>query len=150
VSRRPLVAGVTRVEALADLDSCDLLMSCHLLEHLSDPLHEIVSYEKARYLYLEVPFGVPQASRLRDAATQGAKLLSGSRFAWRLLTEAAAGRASAPWTQPLRMSEHQNFFTHAGLRRIAERAGRSVMALDEVEIAAPDGGRIKVLRVLAE
>lgn len=148
-SDRRLVPGVERREALTDLESADLLISAHVLEHLADPSSEISSYGMARWVYVEVPAGVPQLSFWRTTATLVANCISWSPTLWRGVTGPASGRTSGVSRQILRQSEHLNFFSKKGIQTMLEASGRTPVVVEECSILGPDGAQVACLRALA-
>jgi len=121
----------------------DLVMACHVLEHLSDPaaqleiLFELVGASGA--LYVEVPLERPD---LRWAGVwpwhrRGLSWLAGHR---RLLTLVdlhstwfRIRRNLVPPGGFLKASEHLNFFTTDSLRALMTRKGFQVLACEEMQ-----------------
>jgi hypothetical protein len=147
-SQRTLEKGVIRVDSAAEVNSPDLIMSCHLLEHLSDPMTELEAYSHARWVYVEVPSGTPNVSMSRRASTYLSYVLAASPALWRRIARPAAGRSSGLRSQPLRLSEHVNFFTPAGIETLMRNAGLDVVGVQTASIASPDGGEVEVLQAL--
>ena len=111
-SNRPLANGVTRVQELDELDNVDLIIYAHILEHIKDPIIEIEKLsKKSRYVYVEIPFGVPEPSKIRKSKLFQLAVVSASLFpkVWAYLSMPVAGRLTS--AHILRQSEHLNFFS---------------------------------------
>ena len=68
LSNRTLVSGVQRISSLKELESVDLIIYAHVLEHVTFPARELETFlSMARYVYVEVPYGVPILSRQRKS-----------------------------------------------------------------------------------
>lgn len=147
-SKRALEAGVMRVDSASEVTAPDLIMSCHLLEHLSDPSAELKAYSHARWVYVEVPSGTPDITPSRRASTYISYALAASPALWRRIARPAAGRSSGLRSQPLRLSEHVNFFTPEGIGTLMRSAGFTVVAVEIASIASPDGTEVEVLQAL--
>lgn len=147
-SQRELEHGVLRVDNPSQVPSPDLIMSCHLLEHLSNPQAELQKYADARLVYLEVPSGTPSITAVRRATTYLSYVLAAAPVLWRWVARPAAGRSQRLWLQPLRMSEHVNFFTPEGIATLMREAGLSIVAVEVASIASPDGSTVEVLQAL--
>lgn len=150
VSGRQLVSGVQRVSSSEEIPTLDLIISAHLLEHVSDPVSEVKSYARAKYVYLEVPSGVPSLGAFRSVLSRCALIAAYSPQAWRLVTAPASGRSGTTRRQVLRQSEHINFFTMAGVAELLSASGRSILALETDLMPTPDGIDAAVIRVLAQ
>lgn len=94
VSDRQLAPGVQRVSQVDDLNHWDLVISAHLLEHVTNPVSVVKTYANADYVYLEVPAGVPSITRRRSYLTRGALPLAYSPRTWRMITAPASGGPS--------------------------------------------------------
>jgi hypothetical protein len=144
-SNRPLASGVTRVQDLEELDDVDLIIYAHILEHIKDPIMEIEKLsKKARYVYVEIPFGVPEPSKLRKSRIFQLAVVSASLFpkVWAYLSIPAAGRLTS--AHILRQSEHLNFFTIKSMQVIAKQLNLDCR-LRECDIPTPD---LKIARVI--
>lgn len=69
---------------------------------------------------------------------------------WRRIARPAAGRSGGLRAQPLRLSEHVNFFTPEGISTLMKNTGLDVVAVETASIASPDGGEVEVLQALGE
>ncbi len=144
VSNTSPAKGIVRIDSWKSLEGhrVDFVMVCGILEHLNDPLeflNELVSNVKEintkfksatpTLFYLEVPAGIPI---LRPKWFQAFSLFCARfKFAWRIIGELQTRKWAK--TSPLRIAEHIQFFTATGLSTLAERAGLTVLSLEEYE-----------------
>lgn len=148
LSARELVQGVSRVSRLSDLKSVDLIIYSHVLEHVANPsqiLSELLL--RAKFVYVEVPWGVPLASRLRRSRFVQfcVLILSFSAISWSRFSKPSAGRKST--SRMLKQSEHLNFFVEETLNYLASSLMCKVKVSTSV-IPTPDGGESKVIQAL--
>lgn len=147
-SEKDLKEGVVRAGSLDEVDSPDLIIYSHVLEHVSDPLLIISTFlEKTKSVYVEVPFGVPSISRDRKSLVQFLKKLTHSFKIdrWILDTEPKAGRVNINGV--LIQSEHINFFTEDTFKRMAESLDATV-DIGVTTIPTPDKSTARVIQVL--
>lgn len=149
VSSRNLCAGVRRARVLAEVLPCNLLISAHLLEHVSDPVAILETYSGAEYIYLEVPAGAPSLSWERSIASVGAAISGLRTNLWRRHAKPSAGRSRSRRFEPIRQSEHLNFFSERSLVRLVERSGRSCLGVETSPIPTPDGAPASCVRLVA-
>lgn len=146
-SNRELVSGVSRVSELEQLDAVDLVIYAHILEHVNNPLAEIEKLsKKSRYIYIEVPSGIPRISGLRKSRLFQLAIVIASTIpkVWARLSRPAAGRATS--VHILRQSEHLNFFTMESMQVIANKLNLNCR-IRECEIPTPDLKIAKVIQV---
>lgn len=169
VSNKRVTENVTRLVTIQDAIPLypDLVMACGILEHLSKPidfLQELLtlhSIQRSMLIYIEVPDGVPHRRPWlnRLLGNTCGRIAARSHRFWRALDSRSAAlqilgkRGSV--LMPLRQSEHINFFSEEGLRRIAFNAGLKVLLLDRVDTPSTllRDGRLQfsqTLRLLAE
>jgi hypothetical protein len=148
VSGRDVIHGIQRRRSLDEIESPDLIMSCHVLEHLSDPLAEMAKYKVAKFCYVEVPAGIPHLTWKRSAISQVGRLLARHPQAWGRVTSPATTRVASSISQPIRQSEHVNFFTDVGLVLLAQRSGLRALECKEAVGVSPDGYQGAVLQAL--
>jgi hypothetical protein len=146
-SNRKLMSGVIRVNDLAEVDSVDLVIYAHILEHVNDPMKEIEELSKiSRYIYIEVPSGIPRTSKLRKSRIFQMLVVLASLFprVWTNLCSPAAGRGVT--VQILRQSEHLNFFTTESLKVLANKLNL-ICTIQECDIPTPDLRTARVIQV---
>lgn len=147
-SEKDLREGVVRADSLDEVDSPDLIIYSHVLEHVSDPLLVISTFlEKTKSVYVEVPYGVPSISRDRKSFFKFLKKLAHSfrLNRWILDTEPKAGRVNINGV--LIQSEHINFFTEDTFMRMADRLDATV-DIGVTTIPTPDKSTARVIQVL--
>jgi hypothetical protein len=147
-SNKDLVDGVKRLSSVQDIEKCDLILFSHVLEHVANPKFEIEELLRhAEYVYIEVPFGLPEITRRRRSKIWlFLKLIASvSPSLWRQSSEPATGRKSQNST--LVQSEHINFFSEKSLQTLAEFL--NVAARIEVNsIQTPDRSKAHVIQCL--
>lgn len=147
-SNKDLVDGVKRLSSINDLEKCDLIFFSHVLEHVANPRSEIEELLlHAEYVYIEVPFGLPEITKRRKSKIWlFLKLIASiSPWLWRQSSEPATGRKSQNST--LVQSEHINFFSEKSLQTLAELL--KVGARIEVNsIQTPDRSKAHVIQCL--
>ena len=147
-SDRRLVAGVERVSHLNAVHNLDLVIYAHVLEHVSNPSSELADLlSRTKYLYVEVPLGVPSTSRLRRShvAQLVGLLLSLTTVGWSLFSKPSAGRTNT--AKLLRQSEHLNFFNETTLLRLSQILDCEVKITVNT-IPTPDGNVARVIQAL--
>uniref|UniRef100_E6PD92 Uncharacterized protein n=1 Tax=mine drainage metagenome TaxID=410659 RepID=E6PD92_9ZZZZ len=135
-------AGVTALSSVTDLrkNRYDLIMLCHVLEHLSEPasiLEELrsLSTNSSAFYFVEVPyerFSMPFSSEnaalrwyLTAIGTMPAPILTAIDF------YSTAVRTKLALVPPLgfpKLSEHINFFDVSSLTALLQRCGFEVVA----------------------
>jgi len=149
VSERQLAPGVMRASCIADVNDIDLIICAHLLEHLLNPVEELLSYDSSPLIYIEIPFGVPIGDLARDRAARMFGWIARIPFLYRLSAHPATGRKpKSRWASMIRQSEHINFFSVNGINSLATRANRQVLAIETADTWTPDGANAKVIRAL--
>jgi SAM-dependent methyltransferase len=150
VSGKPMLEGVERYQDLESLGaSPDLVMICHVLEHLNDPLALLTQARQVidpqGVLYVEVPMDLPRLHRWHARAAYQKYLarLAGTR--WPLVASDFLSGVSrqvgfrVPRLGVVKQSEHINYFTERSLNALMTRAGFTV--IDQVaEPGATVGG----------
>lgn len=147
-SKKELVAGVRRVASLKEARSLqiDLVMATGILEHLPNPISfmrdllNLRSESQRTLLYIEVPNGVPAKRSIsqRFFSNLLGLVVSRSRYVWATLDSRAARepaiKGKTTTLLPMRQSEHLNFLSVIGLRRLVENAGAKFVVDETVEI----------------
>ena len=147
-SEKDLMEGVVRAGTLDEVNSPDLVIYSHVLEHVSNPILEISTFlQKASSVYVEVPFGVPSITQDRKSFVKFLRKLISSFSAnrWILGTKPKSGRANIDGV--LIQSEHLNFFTEDTFIRMAERLDATV-DIRVTTIPTPDKSTAQVIQVL--
>lgn len=147
-SKKDLVDGVQRLSSINDIEKYDLIFYSHVLEHVANPRSEIEELLRhAKYVYVEVPFGIPEITKRRKSKIRlFLRLITSiSPTLWRQSSEPATGRKSQKST--LVQSEHINFFSEKSLQTLAELL--KVEAQIEVNsIQTPDRSKAHVIQCL--
>jgi hypothetical protein len=102
---------------------------------------------KSKYLYVEVPNGIPELSYFRRSRVAQILciLLAKSPKIWRRSTRPSWGRKKP--MSILRQAEHINFFTEETFRVLGKNLGVDVITKIS-NIVAPDGQKTDVIQVL--
>jgi len=148
ISVRELPTGIMRIQDLTDVGSVDLVIYAHVLEHVSNPFDELEKLmQSCKYLYVEVPNGVPAPNMLRRHQVFQPLLvfLSLSTITWGYFSRPSAGRKVA--ASILRQSEHLSFFCEQTLKVIAEKQGINVTTR-VTQIITPDMQEATVIQGL--
>lgn len=114
------------VLSLDSLDACykqapfDILLCCHVLEHVADPAVEVKDFasllKKGGLLYLEVPFDSPFYTSWRSKWS----ILTNPYYSWKDLWNFWKSRHAKPIFE---LHEHINFFTLQAARELLKRLG---------------------------
>lgn len=147
VSDQPPAEGVERLTDKAALRRpFDLVMACHVLEHLAQPSAFLAQLRaelgpQRGHFYAEVPLERPRILKLRSRPRNGAMRMP--RPLWLALDFAStAARIKLGVVPPLgviKLHEHLSFFSAKSLRTLFERAGFSVLSCEEAKISAASG-----------
>jgi SAM-dependent methyltransferase len=165
VSGLPPVEGVTALRSEPELGAhhFDLVLVCHVLEHLADPVallralrDRLGPRSAGHWLYLEVPFERHRILKRRLPAGTGlpaaVPLVARHRASFVVLdfvsTLARVKFGLVPPGGLIKLHEHVNYFGAESLRRLLETVGLEVAHLDTAE-AAPTAGIGRVLRAVA-
>jgi hypothetical protein len=147
-SHASLMTGVKRLETLSEINNIDLIIYAHVMEHVSEPMLELKNLLKfSKYVYVEVPHGVPITNRCRQSRSITILGLAISRFPnlWSKFSKPSAGRIQA--ANLLRQSEHLNFFTPETFNVLSNALG--VNCVTRVcTIPTPDKTTIKVIQAI--
>lgn len=149
LSNRNLVAGVRKINSLEEIETCDLIMSCHVLEHVPYPINELKFLSKnCGALYVEVPYGRPKINVIRKLGLFLPLQLFLTFFPsiYSKFTNPSTGRVNQKhyW---LNQSEHLNFFEEDSFIFLSKEINKNVH-YKVAEIPTPDGNKAKVLQVL--
>ena len=109
----------------------DLIMCCGVLEHVNDPrsLVKLIKTSGSRYYYFEVPAGTPVR---RIGIFSNARILNfavSSKPIWRALQVLERNPFSKHLRKffPFRVSEHLQFFSEDGMRKLISNSGLKVL-----------------------
>jgi hypothetical protein len=149
ISDKETLPGVSRVEEFRELPNADLIIYAHVLEHVAEPFTELKKlFSKSKYIYVEVPFGVPVINRHRKKMLNFIYHLitSTNKTLWHRNTSPSTGRA-VPAKKMLTQSEHLTFFTEESMQAIADRLGAKVI-IKKKSVSTPDLSAGLVLQCL--
>jgi hypothetical protein len=149
ISDKETLSGVTRIAEFHDLPNADLIIYAHVLEHVAEPFSELKNlFLKSKYVYVEVPFGVPIINKHRRKKFNFIYhlLSSANKSLWRRNTSPSTGR-DVPAKKMLTQSEHLTFFTEKSMQVLAERLGATVV-IQKKSISTPDLSTGVVLQCL--
>ena len=149
ISDKETLPGVLRIEEFNKLPQSELIIYAHVLEHVADPFDEIKKlFSKGKYVYVEVPFGIPIINEFRKNRFRFVFHLISSvnRILWSRSTSPATGRAVSA-KKMLTQSEHLTFFTEKSMQVLADRIGASVIIMKKT-ISTPDFNTGLVLQCL--
>jgi len=160
VSSKPVLEGVELYDDLKSIGaSPDLVMICHVLEHLNDPVallrevHQVIDAQGV--LYVEVPMDMP---RLHDWHARDAYqkyLARVGRMRWPLVASDFVSGVSRqvgfriPRLGVVKQSEHINYFTDQSLNALLTKAGFDVIAHAAEPKASVGGLRLGKLGMVA-
>jgi SAM-dependent methyltransferase len=160
VSGQPLREGIESCEDLKSLQGTpDLVMICHVLEHLNDPVallrevHQVL--DAGGVLYVEVPLDMPRLHpwHSRDAYRRYLAVISRTRWLL-LLADFVAGVSRQrglriPRLGLVKQSEHINYFTESSLHALLAKAGFRVRDCGAEPNASFGGLRLGKLGMVA-
>ena len=147
-SNKSLLPGVERIQTLNDTSEVGLIVYSHVLEHVSDPLKELKELlEKSKFVYVEVPFGIPQITSARKSRLSYITKFVSAFYPpmWGKMTNPSTGRISGKGI--LTQGEHLNFFSVKSLETMGRVLNRSVQ-IEVNEIQTPDQATAKVIQCL--
>jgi SAM-dependent methyltransferase len=160
VSGKPLLAGVELHEDFESVGAHpDLVMICHVLEHLNNPLtllgevHQVIDPQGV--LYVEVPLDTPRLHSWHARDAYQWYLVHVGRTRWPLVaSDFASGVARQiglriPRLGVVKQSEHINYFTDRSLKALLTKAGFSVLAYGAEPKASVGGLRLGKLGMVA-
>ena len=139
ISGVPTVEGVRKIDGEAGLSdrAFDLVLLCHVVEHFSAPLQEMIAVaghvHPGGLLYVEAPLerfslaDIPEANwyrRYLDALTRSPTLMKLADF-WSTAVRVKFRRI-APMAF-VKLHEHLNYFNATSLSRLLENAGIEVL-----------------------
>ena len=139
--------GVSKISSLELLHQVDLIIWSHVMEHVAEPYEELEKLLKhSKYIYVEVPYGVPKPSKSRRSVFLQyiSLLISLNPTTYSRFTRPSAGRVSS--RAFIKQSEHMSFYTEQTFEVIGELLG----VLTQTTVATsptPDGAEAKILRV---
>jgi hypothetical protein len=141
----PDITQLTEIEDMRKITP-DFVMCCGLLEHLNEPsnfLQQLVANSGVNSVfYFEVPFGVPKVKSTLLISNSILSLLASNSFAWNFALKLDKKiKKYTHWNLlPLKISEHINFFTERGLKKLVESVDLEVLGIKifHTNFALPD------------
>lgn len=160
LSDKPLLDGVELYEDLPSIGaSPDLVMICHVLEHLNDPVsllrqvHQVIDAQGV--LYVEVPMDMPRLHPWHAREAYQRYLVRMGKTRWPLVASDFVSGASRqaglriPRLGVVKQSEHINYFTEHSLNALLTKAGFNVLAFVAEPKASVGGLRLGKLGMVA-
>ena len=147
-SNKALLPGIERVGTLNEVSEIGLIIYSHVLEHVSEPLIELKELlEKSKFVYVEVPFGIPEINKARRSRIRFTIKFVASFYPriWGKMTNPSTGRSSGNGI--LTQGEHLNFFSVKSLETMGKILNRSVQ-IEVNEIQTPDKATARVIQCL--
>ena len=147
-SNKALMPGIERVGTLNEVSEIGLIIYSHVLEHVSEPLIELKELlEKSKFVYVEVPFGIPEINRARKSRIRFIIKFIASFYPsmWGKMSNPSTGRSSGKGI--LTQGEHLNFFSVKSLETMGKILNRSVQ-IEVNEIQTPDKATARVIQCL--
>ena len=160
VSDKAMPEGVELHEDFKSIGaSPDLVMICHVLEHLNDPgalLSEVNQViDPQGMLYVEVPLDMPRLHKWHARDTYQRYLVHLGRTRWQLVVSDFVSGVSRqigiriPRFGVVKQSEHINYFTDQSMKALLTKAGFSVLAYGAEPKASVGGLRLGKLGMVA-
>ena len=147
-SNKALLPGIERVGTLEEVSEIGLIIYSHVLEHVSEPLIELKELlEKSKFVYVEVPFGIPEINKARKSRIRFTLKYVASFYPsmWGKMSNPSTGRSSGKGI--LTQGEHLNFFSVKSLETMGKILNRSVQ-IEVNEIQTPDKATARVIQCL--
>jgi len=160
VSDKPLLEGVELHEDFKSVGaSPDLVMICHVLEHLNDPVTLLTEVRQVidpqGVLYVEVPLDMPRLHKWHARDAYQKYLAEVGRTRWPLVVSDFVSGGSRqiglriPRLGVVKQSEHINYFTDHSMKALLTKAGFSVLTYAAEPKASVGGLRLGKLGMVA-
>ena len=150
LSDKKLIPGVMRVKNLDAIENVDLIIYAHTLEHVANPVDEVSKLlEKSRYVYIEIPYGLPEINQIRQNQIRFLQHFysSFSTKRWQRQAAPSYGR-SVKSDRMLSQSEHLTFFSERSMEVLASQLGGRRLIIEKGTIQTPDYQTATVLQCL--